>query len=78
MDEFRLILRKIQDCIELQNGATEGQLKDLWNDLSNAITESEFKILNKHFVMKRYYLLLLLFGFVVGMATCAFGMYVVG
>jgi len=57
MEEFRLILRKIQDCIELQNGATEGQLKDLWNDLSNAITNSELKILNIPVVSQRSELL---------------------
>ncbi len=41
MKQFRLILDKIQDCIEIQNGATESQLKTIWNDLSNAITEME-------------------------------------
>jgi hypothetical protein len=41
MDKFRLILSKIHDCIELQNGATESQLKTIWNDLSDAISESE-------------------------------------
>jgi len=41
MDKFRLVLNKIQDCIEMQNGATESQLKTIWNDLSDAISESE-------------------------------------
>lgn len=41
MDKFRLILNEIQDCIEMQNGATESQLKTLWNDLSDAISENE-------------------------------------
>lgn len=41
MEKFRLILDKIQDCIEMQNGATESQLKTIWNDLSDAISESE-------------------------------------
>lgn len=38
---LRIVLDKIQTCIELQNGATESQLKDLWNDISSAITEIE-------------------------------------
>lgn len=41
MDKIRLVLNKIQNCIEMQNGATESQLKTIWNDLSDAISESE-------------------------------------
>jgi len=41
MENFRLVLDKIQDCIEMQNGVTESQLKTIWNDLSEAITENE-------------------------------------
>jgi hypothetical protein len=41
MEKFRIILDKIQTCIELQCGATESQLKSIWNDLSDAITECE-------------------------------------
>lgn len=41
MEKFRLILNKIKDCIEMQNGATESQLKAIWNDLSDAVSECE-------------------------------------
>jgi hypothetical protein len=41
-DDLRLILSKIQDCIEMQNGALESQLKSIWNDLSDAITARDF------------------------------------
>lgn len=41
MDKFRLVLEKIRTCIEMQNGATGSQLKAIWNDLSEAITENE-------------------------------------
>lgn len=41
MDKFRLVLEKIRTCIEMQNGATGSQLKVIWNDLSEAITQSE-------------------------------------
>lgn len=46
MKGFRSVLKKIQTCIEAQNGATESQLKDIWNELSNAITENEKKVLS--------------------------------
>ena len=39
MDKFRVILNEIQDCIEMHNGTMEGQLKHIWNELSDAITE---------------------------------------
>ena len=41
MEKFRSILNKIQDCIKMQNGATESQLKAIWNDLSDAVSECE-------------------------------------
>jgi hypothetical protein len=46
MEKFRIILDKIQTCIELQCGATESQLKSIWNDLSDAITECESNLAN--------------------------------
>ena len=41
MEKLRLVLSKIETCIELQNGATESQLKSMWNDISDFITEQE-------------------------------------
>ena len=41
MEKLRLVLKKIQDCIEMQQGATESQLKAIWNDISDSITEHE-------------------------------------
>ena len=41
MEKFRLILNRLQNCIEQGNGATEGWLKGIWNELSDAITEQE-------------------------------------
>ena len=38
---YRTILNEIQHLIEKGNGATEVELKQLWNGLSNAITETE-------------------------------------
>jgi len=37
---YRTILNEIQHLIEKGNGATEVELKQLWNGLSNAITET--------------------------------------
>ncbi len=42
--EPRGVLNKIQAFIEYGNGATESELKSLWNDLSIAITELESKL----------------------------------
>jgi len=41
MDKLRNVLSKIQYLIEYGKGATEPDLKNLWNDLSDAITESD-------------------------------------
>lgn len=41
MTTFRVILNEIKTLIEKGNGATEVELKQLWNELSNAITETE-------------------------------------
>jgi len=38
---YRTILNEIQSLIEKGNGATEPELKVLWNQLSNAITQTE-------------------------------------
>lgn len=38
---YRTILNEIQSLIEKGNGATETELKALWNQLSDAITQKE-------------------------------------
>lgn len=38
---MRTVLNEIQNLIEKGNGATESELKTLWNQLSDAITQSE-------------------------------------
>ena len=41
MDKFRLVLNKLQGLIDEGDGAYEGDLKALWNNLSDAITDKE-------------------------------------
>jgi len=41
MNKFRLVLNKLQGLIDEGDGAYEGDLKALWNDLSDAITARE-------------------------------------
>ncbi len=36
MENFRIVLNEIEGFIDNQDGATESQLKSLWNGLSNA------------------------------------------
>ncbi len=38
---YRAILNEIQSLIEKGNGATEAELKALWNQLSDAITQTD-------------------------------------
>ena len=44
MNQLREILNEIQTLIECGNGATENELKSLWNNLSTTITELEAKL----------------------------------
>jgi len=41
MDKLRNVLSEIQFLIESGKGATVPDLKNIWNNLSNAITESD-------------------------------------
>ncbi len=50
MENFRIVLNEIEGFIDNQDGATESQLKSLWNGLSNAITDYEFEIKNSNAV----------------------------
>jgi hypothetical protein len=43
MEVFREILENVHGLIENGNGATESDLRGLWNDLSNAISDHEKK-----------------------------------
>ncbi len=40
-DKFRDVLHEVQRLIETEGGATESEMKAIWNSLSCAITESE-------------------------------------
>lgn len=43
MENFRKVLNKISNYIDTQDSVAENQLKTLWNELSDAITEHEKK-----------------------------------